>query len=101
MYQNYLRKALQLGIINVVLILIALFAILFLDPSLDVNAFLIGLPIFLAGSLSLNGCRYLYLGRKEQKDYKFYIGLLTNVLIGLMFVLFIISSFVDLSKLFS
>lgn len=101
MNHKYINKSYQLGLINAALILIALLSILFLNKNIDINAFLVGLPIFLAGVLSINGCRYLFVGRREKKDYKFYIALIFNMSIAALFILFIIGNVIDMLKAFS
>lgn len=101
MDKKYINKSYQLSLINVALILIALLSMLFLKKDLNINAFLVGLPILLAGSLSFIGCRYLFMGRNEKKNYKFYIALIFNTSIATLFILFFIANMIDILKAFS
>ena len=99
--KSKIDKSFKIGVVTLALVLIALVSIIIgKNKDLDFSAILIGLPLFLAGLLSIVGTIQFFRGLKETKSFRYFFSMVINIGMVILLVCLILANVIDAISIF-
>ena len=98
MSKLYILKSYRIGLVNLGLLMIAIISIVLFKNNSDASAFLVGLPLLIAGILAIIGTVQVVKGRKEGRNFKFFFALVINLTSAALLLFLIVANLLDVAE---